>query len=101
MTPVGEEGLNVLHIGRDVPVPVEDGQQARFEVVALQYAAAPEVADALNQLVYRGRGEGREPTIRIVTEQRMNALLLRAPPEHMAKLKDLISQLDVEVGSGG
>ena len=92
-----------------------------FEVIPLEYAAAEDVADLLEDLLdqlrraeRQGRGRSRrnqggegqgvsgplvggEVETTILVDARTNSLLVMAMPEEMPRIKDLVARLDVEV----
>ncbi len=84
-----------------------------FEVIPLEFAAAEDVADVLEQLLEAsrtalnrqqpqvagatgalGRGTGE---VRILTYPRTNSLLVMALPDDMQNVKELVARLDVDV----
>jgi general secretion pathway protein D len=85
-----------------------------FEVVPLEFAAAEDLADILEQLLEARKREaqqqrqtnaqgatGQIPTAggetKILTYPRTNSLLVMALPDDMQAIKELIARLDVEV----
>ena len=87
-----------------------------FDVLPLEFAAAEDVADLIEQLLEaqrtsnrssnRPRAEGQGPggllqnqgiESRILVDGRTNSLLVMAMPEEMPRIKDLVARLDVEV----
>lgn len=73
-------------------------ERASVEVIPLEYASASQLADTLGELFETGgHGSGRE--VKILADERTNALLVSAPPSRIAALKDLIALLDVDVAS--
>lgn len=100
----------------DVPV----AQDGRVQVVYLQYAKAKDLVPLLQQLATNqsliessqaqagsteGSGESRAPRMRttqsmqdrisIQADERMNAIVLSAPPEVVVALRSVINQLDI------
>jgi len=86
--------------------------QPAFEVIPLEYAAADEVADLLDQLLEsRQRGNRVNPQAqgvsgvlapedvetKILVYNRNNSLLVMANPEEMPRIKDLVARLDIDV----
>jgi general secretion pathway protein D len=89
--------------------------QPVFEVLPLEYAAAEDVSDLLEELLEAGRRTGRTRTQRpdqqgvagvlgggdveakILVYARTNSLLIMAAPEEMPRIKNLVAQLDVDV----
>lgn len=74
----------------------ENVVDSNFEVVALQFATASELAQVLNDLIGDAAVDGQESEVRIMSDQRTSSLLLMAPPQRMSELRDLIAQLDKE-----
>ncbi|HED65505.1 MAG TPA: hypothetical protein ENJ09_08105 [Planctomycetes bacterium] len=88
-----------------------------FEVIPLEYAAAEDVADLLEELLdqlnraggasRRARGDSpqgvagqitsQDVTTTVLVDSRTNSLLVMAMPEEMPRVKDLVARLDVEV----
>ncbi len=87
-----------------------------FDVIPLEFAAAEDVADLVEQLLEaqrtssrtqsRPRSEGQGPggllqnqgvESRILVDGRTNSLLVMAMPDEMPRIKDLVARLDVEV----
>ena len=63
--------------------------QVSVEVIALKSARATDVRKSL-------QGVLEKRTAQIATDERTNSLLIRAAPASMARIKDLIAQLDRE-----
>jgi general secretion pathway protein D len=96
---------------------VTDAAQPVFDLVPLEFAAAEDVADLIEQLleaqrdrvsqrprpqVVEGQGvsgalQGREFDAKILVDARTNSLLIMALPDDMPRIKDLVARLDVEV----
>ena len=76
------------------PIAVETPPPA-FEVVALQYAVAGELAQTLGDLV-ASASEGGDANVQIASDGRTNSLLVSAPPELMEQIRALVVRLDVE-----
>lgn len=91
-------------------------QQPVFDLIPLEFAAAEDVADLLEQLLeaqqeqisrrprqqVEGQGvsgllPGSELESKILVDGRTNSLLVMALPEEMPRIKDLVARLDVEV----
>jgi general secretion pathway protein D len=87
-----------------------------FDVIPLEFAAAEDVADLLEQLLeaqqeqinrrprpqVEGQGvsgllPGNEIESKILVYGPTNSLIVMAPPEEMPRIKDLIARLDVDV----
>lgn len=94
--------------GRDI------GVSPLFEVIPLEFAAAEDLADILEQMLEARKREAqqqRQTTAqgatgqitkaggesKILTYPRTNSLLVMALPEDMAAIKELIARLDVDV----
>lgn len=71
---------------------------SEFQVIPLQHAAAPELANQLSDLV-RGKAAGldREPIAAFIADPRTNSILVRARPENMDAVRALVQQLDQRV----
>ena len=90
-------------------------QQPVFDLIPLEFAAAEDVSDLLEQLLEaqqeqvnrRPRAQpeqgvsgllpGSEMQSKILVDARTNSLLVMALPEEMPRIKDLVARLDVEV----
>ncbi len=87
-----------------------------FDLIPLEFAAAEDVADLLEQLLeaqqdqvsrrprpqVEGQGvsgllPGTELESKILVDGRTNSLLVMAPPDEMPRIKDLVARLDVDV----
>jgi general secretion pathway protein D len=90
--------------------------QPVFDLIPLEFAAAEDVADLLEQLLeaqqeqvnrrpraqVEGQGvsgllPGQELESKILVDARTNSLLVMALPEEMPRIKDLVARLDVDV----
>jgi general secretion pathway protein D len=91
--------------------------QPVFDLIPLEFAAAEDVADLLEQLLeaqqesisrrprqqaIEGQGvssllPGAELESKILVDARTNSLLVMALPEEMPRIKDLVARLDVDV----
>lgn len=91
----------------DMPLP-------EFEVIPLEYAAAEEISDQVEELLDASRraqqGQARQPAqgataplqqqateTKILVSPRMNALLVMAMPDQMPRIKELIARLDTDI----
>src|SRR5262245_2055503 len=88
-----------------------------FDLIPLEFAAAEDVADLLEQLLEAQRDQvnrrprpqvegaqgvsgvlpGQEIESKILVDGRTNSLLVMAPPDEMPRIKDLVARLDVDV----
>ena len=87
-----------------------------FDLIPLEFAAAEDVSDLLEQLLeaqqeqvsrrprpqVEGQGvsgilPGQEIQSKILVDGRTNSLLVMATPEEMPRIKDLVARLDVDV----
>lgn len=84
--PAGEQQVFVLE-------PAPPTLLERFETIRLEYALADEVAGHLRKLVAHAGGT----RIAIIADDRTNSVLLFAPKEQLARMKELVVALDVEV----
>ncbi len=102
-------------VDRESAIP--EAPQPVFDVVPLEYAAAEDVGELIDQLIeaqqrttvsqqggQRRGGEGisgallsREIEPKIIVDSRTNSLLIMALPDELPLIKDLIARLDVEV----
>ena len=101
ITPVGPAELNVLRVGGPRGPASARAEPPELELIPLRYAAAPELADALSDLVSAGAQGARDPAVKVLSDERTNSLLVMAPPDHMPRLRALIALLDREVTAGG
>ncbi len=92
----------------------DTGVTPQFDVIPLEFAAAEDLADILEQLLEARKREaqtqrqanpqgatgqisGGGGESKILTYPRTNSLLVMALPEDMAAIKELVARLDVEV----
>ena len=76
------------------PAPAE----THFEMIPLQYASAPEVADQLSSLVARDAVRtGGRPIAVFQADARTNSLLVSATAEEMKVVRELVAGLDQRV----
>ncbi len=94
---------------------VMDDIQPVFDVIPLEFAAAEDVADLIDQLLEASRSarrtapaagdargvsgvlSGQDAEAKILVDSRTNSLLIMALPEDVPRIKDLVAQLDVDV----
>jgi type II secretory pathway component GspD/PulD (secretin) len=75
-------------------------ESVELEMISLEHADANKVLGTLLSIVHPPKsGEGDSPSLpasaaRIVSDSRTNSLLVSARPKDMAKIKELIAQLD-------
>jgi general secretion pathway protein D len=79
----------------------ETAAPSSIEIITLENASARELAGTLSGLLRAASSGGAGPKMTVMADQRTNSLLILAPPAEMARLRDLIALLDVEVDSGG
>ena len=95
------------------------GFEEKLEVIKIMYASAKEVADQLNNFYQvsqsrdprfppsrfaplpSGEGGGGEVISKIIADPRTNSIIVKANDQGIAKLKELIQKLDVDIGGGG
>ncbi|MCB9916382.1 MAG: hypothetical protein H6828_14735 [Planctomycetes bacterium] len=105
---------HMLDLMNEVAEP-ESPVLPEFDVVPLEYAAADEIADTLEELLEASRraaqaGAPQQPAqgptgrlqtgsteAKIMVQPRANALLVMAMPEDMPRIKELVARLDVDV----
>jgi len=72
--------------------------EPEFQVIPLQYASAHELANQLTALVGReAAGLDNEPIAAFIADPRTNSILVRAKPENMPMVHELIARLDQQV----
>lgn len=71
------------------PHGIHSGADTQFELVSLRYASATDTWRTLNDAL--------AGVLRIQPDARTNSLILVGAPENVARAKDLIAKLDVEV----
>jgi len=101
VTAVGPADLNVLKVSLSEGAASVEETPQQFELIPLQYAAAPDLAETLTDLVSDASEGGADSSVKVLSDDRTNSLLVMAPPEHMQELRDLIALLDREVTAGG
>lgn len=104
--------VRMLRLMNDVSEP-EPAILPEFEVIPLEYAAADEIADTLEELLEASRratntggtpqaqgatGRLQQGTTetKIMVQPRTNSLLVMAMPDDMPRLKELVARLDVD-----
>jgi type II secretory pathway component GspD/PulD (secretin) len=75
-------------------------EEPQFEVIALAYAAAPELAATIQELVAQP-AVPETSGVKVLADPRTNSLLVMASPKQMPEVKDLIALLDVDATAGG
>lgn len=80
------------------------GTDATFSLVRLEYATAKGVAEKLNKII-KARSDtpkktGQAQQTMVVADERINELVILAPPEETAKLRDLVARLDKPTPKG-
>lgn len=95
---VGGPDLNTIQIGSPA-AEEEQVSHVQFEVLHLQHADARSLAQSLEVLLHDA-SQGRNTRVQVLADTRLNALLVRAPDASLARLKELVGHLDVEVGEG-
>ena len=84
--------------------------EVEFQVIALQFASAPEIAEVVEELVqaasrtavgagplYQSESTQRDSEIRVLADTRTNSLLVMAPKAVAQQIEELIAALDVEI----
>jgi hypothetical protein len=71
-----------------------------FRVVSLRFASAPELAGELNELLAAGQTAGpfAKPIPKLIADPRTNSLLVRAEPDDLSRVLELVEKLDQQVG---
>ncbi len=74
----------------------------RIEVIALQNAGAPDLANEIRAILSQVAAKGgTAPTVSIIADPRTNSLLVHADTEDMAQIRELVAQLDRRVTEPG
>lgn len=69
--------------------------EGEFEVIALAKTRASQVVDMLDELYVVEENDRRgDGTIRVTADERINAVLVRAPKRDVAEIRRLVAQLD-------
>ncbi len=105
VSPIGSAEHNILLIG---PAPARQAEAAppEFQIIKLEFAAAPELAATLTELldastraIQKEAGKSLSASTdagaSVLADERTNSLLVTAPTDRMAELKTLITLLDV------
>jgi len=74
----------------------QDGTgEGEFEVISLAKTRATQVVNMLDELYVREANDRRgDGTIRVTADERLNAVLVRAPQRDVAEIRRLVAQLD-------
>lgn len=96
--PIGAAG-EVLLIERSAPVA--ELATPAFEVIALQFASARELAPQISTLMATAGSGTTEGETRVLADARTNSLLVLAGPDPMAHVKRMVDLLDVRLPAGG
>ncbi|MFO8154041.1 type II secretion system secretin GspD [Thioalkalivibrio sp.] len=77
--------------------PVSDG----YEVIELRHGRATSLANQLRELETGAGGEGPpRGQVRVIADERANAIILSGDPERRVRLRALITRLDTPVAAG-
>lgn len=97
---ISDTAANIRRI-RDLIARIDQPPTEGFEVIELRHASASSLSDKLRELD-SGAGESQPPRsrIRILADDRANAIILSGDPERRLPLRALISQLDSPVAAG-
>jgi hypothetical protein len=71
--------------------PTSPRTEQDYEIIRLKYASAVDLGKVLTEIVGKG-----ELGIRIVVDPTTNALLVRCSPDDFARIKKLVSEIDVD-----
>jgi type II secretion system protein D len=93
-----EENLEIIRSFIDVLLAADAsglGKGKELELVNLNSSRAADVVDMLNELYVNEANRTRGPnTVKVTADERLNAVLINAPPSDVSALKNLITQLD-------
>ena len=65
-------------------------------IIPLRFAEAARLASELQELVAHAAVGGEDPEIDILADPRDNSLLVMAAPEHLERIRELATKLDVQ-----
>lgn len=123
--PVGNNSLIITGFGSNVASLVKmlyfvdkasqpRGEQAEFETIKLEFAAADEIASLVEELLDAAKRSAQQRAVnpaagataplqtnqgetKIMTDPRTNSLIVMALPSEMPRIKELVARLDVDV----
>lgn len=123
--PVGNNSLIITGFGSNVASLVKmlyfvdkasqpRGEQAEFETIKLEFAAADEIATLVEELLDAAKRNAQQRAVnpaagataplqtgqgdtKIMTDPRTNSLIVMALPSDMPRIKELVARLDVDV----
>jgi general secretion pathway protein D len=103
----------MLEMIEEIDIP---GNEQGMEFIRLQYASAADIAKTVNE-IYQAQAQSQQGQatsarrrrtgattsvpIKIVSVERLNAVIVIAPSGDIAEVKDLIAKLDVRADQGG
>ncbi|AGA35468.1 General secretion pathway protein D [Thioalkalivibrio nitratireducens DSM 14787] len=98
---VSDTAGNVRRI-RELVARIDQPAVEGFEVIELRHANARRLAEQLRELETGAGADGQMPRarLRVLADERANAIILAGDPERRLRLRALVSQLDSPVAAG-
>ena len=97
---VSDTVANVARV-RELVARIDQPVPEGFEVIPLRHANAASLATKLSELdTGAGEGPAARGRVRVLADERANAIILSGDPERRIRLRALISQLDTAVAVG-
>ncbi len=80
------------------------GTDATFNLIRLEYATAKNIAEKINKMLQAQSKDpntpGQTQQMMVVPDERINELIVLAPPEQTARIRDLVARLDKPTPKG-
>ena len=97
---ISDRSANVSRMVRIIQ-RIDQSGDAEVDVIPMQHASATEVVRIVTSL-YAGGGEGAgAPTVKIVSDDRTNSVLVSGERSQRLRLRTLVTHLDTPLDSGG
>jgi general secretion pathway protein D len=97
---ISDRAANVSRMVRIIQ-RIDQSGDAEVDVIPMQHASATDVVRIVTSL-YAGAGEGAgAPTVKIVSDDRTNSVLVSGERSQRLRLRTLVTHLDTPLDSGG
>ncbi len=97
---ITDTAANIHHIAKIIQKVDVVGSQQEISVIHLDYASAQVLSEQITQIMSNANGlivsDSGVPAMSIIADVRTNALIIQANPAELSRIRNLITQLDVE-----